>query len=475
MKIKSLIVFLILFLFGCSNNKPKDEKLVTVQEEREYLQKYGTSLSLGEVIEIARDRNLDLRIKRLETEIASLDRKIAFGNFLPSITLGANYTKLDDPINLEMGLPSLPPLPPTLPLPPQVGGLLSKLPKSIETKLVDESFQTVGIAAQIPIFVPSTWYLYSARKKGEDISKLAESFADKMLQLQVMSEYFYILALESERETLINNLKSSEELERKAEVSLKVEGILDWELKKVQTLVESQKISLNKNERELKIAKMKLKRTLNLNLQEDIVLEKIDTKVVELPSLEECVYNSLNGNELLKIREKGKEINTDIKKIAITNFLPKIILGGGYLNNSNSTLADPDFLFGHVSGVLSIFNGFKNVNEYKKAVRREKIGELTLEKQFMTTVLEVTRAYDNVETAQEFLNMAEKNYQAEMGRLKQKSAEKRVEMIGEEEYYKALAEYNTALSLKEKAQYQYEMAYGALSIAMGNNPLRGGK
>uniref|UniRef100_UPI0032E40AC0 TolC family protein n=1 Tax=Fusobacterium sp. SYSU M8D902 TaxID=3159562 RepID=UPI0032E40AC0 len=244
---------------------------------------------------------------------------------------------------------------------------------------------------------------------------------------------------------------------------------------KVQTLVESQKISLNKNERELKIAKMKLKRTLNLNLQEDIVLEKIDTKVVELPSLEECVYNSLNGNELLKIREKGKEINTDIKKIAITNFLPKIILGGGYLNNNNSTLADPDFLFGHVSGVLSIFNGFKNVNEYKKAVRREKIGELTLEKQFMTTVLEVTRAYDNVETAQEFLNMAEKNYQAEMGRLKQKSAEKRVEMIGEEEYYKALAEYNTALSLKEKAQYQYKMAYGALSIAMGNNPLRGGK
>lgn len=472
MKIKSLIVFLILFLFGCSNNKPKDEKLVTVQEEREYLQKYGTSLSLDEVIEIARDRNLDLRIKRLETEIASLDRKIAFGNFLPSITLGANYTKLDDPINLEMGLPSLPP---ALSLLPQIGGFLSKLPKSIETKLVDESFQTVGIAAQIPIFVPSTWYLYSARKKGEDISKLAESFADKMLQLQVMSEYFYILALESERETLINNLKSSEELERKAEVSLKVEGILDWELKKVQTLVESQKISLNKNERELKIAKMKLKRTLNLNLQEDIVLEKIDTKVVELPSLEECVYNSLNGNELLKIREKGKEINTDIKKIAITNFLPKIILGGGYLNNSNSTLADPDFLFGHVSGVLSIFNGFKNVNEYKKAVRREKIGELTLEKQFMTTVLEVTRAYDNVETAQEFLNMAEKNYQAEMGRLKQKSAEKRVEMIGEEEYYKALAEYNTALSLKEKAQYQYKMAYGALSIAMGNNPLRGGK
>ena len=48
-------------------------------------------------------------------------------------------------------------------------------------------------------------------------------------------------------------------------------------------------------------------------------------------------------------------------------------------------------------------------------------------------------------------------------------------MIGDEEYYKALAEYNEALSLKEKVQYQYELALGALSIAMGKDPLGGGK
>ena len=44
--------------------------------------------------------------------------------------------------------------------------------------------------------------------------------------------------------------------------------------------------------------------------------------------------------------------------------------------------------FNYVFYMISIFNGFKNVNEYKKVVRREKIGELTLEKQFMTTILE---------------------------------------------------------------------------------------
>ena len=469
MKIKSLIILLILFLAGCNNTKVKDEKLVTVQEEKEYLEKYGSTLSLDETLEIARERNLDLRIKRLESEIATLDKKIAFGNFLPSITLGGSYTRLDDPINLEMGLPSLPP---SLPLPPQI---LSQLPSSMETKLVDESFYTSGVAAQIPIFVPATWYLYSARKKGEDISKLTESFADKMLQLEVMSEYFYILALESEKETLLNNLNSSKELEKKVEISLKVDGVLEWELKKVKALVESQKISLNKNQRDLRIAKMKLKRTLNLNMQEDIVLEKVEISQEKLPSLEECVFRALDGNEILKMREKGTEIDNSLKKIAITNFLPKIVLGGGYLNNTNHTLADPDFLFGNVSGVISIFNGFKNVNEYKKAVRREKIGELNLEKQFMTTVLEVTKAYENVNTTQELWEMAKINYEAEMGKLHQRTVERKVGMIGEDEYYKALAEYNQALSLKEKVQYQYEMALGALSIAMGENPLEGGK
>jgi len=463
MKIKKILFLFSLFLFGCANNQIKEEKLVTVQEEREYLEKYGETLSLEEVLTIARERNLDLRIKELEREIATLDKKIAFGNFLPSITLGGTYVKMDDDINLEMGL-DLGPL-----------GAAMHLPSSLETKLIDESFYTTGVAAQIPIFVPSTWYLYSARQKGEDISKLAESFADKMLQLQVMSEYFYILALESEKETLINNLKSSQELERKVEISLKVEGVLEWELQKAKVLVESQKIALDKNSRELKIAKMNLKRTLNLNMQEDIKLEKVETSTVELPELEECIYRALNGNEILQISEKGKEISEDLKKIAITNFLPKIVLGGGYVNSSNHTLADPDFLFGNVSGVISIFNGFKNVNEYKKAVKREKIGELNLEKQFMTTVLEVTKAYENVKTAQELWSMAKLNYEAETGKLRQRSAERRVEMIGDEEYYKALAEYNEALSLKEKVQYQYEMALGALSIAMGEAPLEGGK
>ncbi len=96
----------------------------------------------------------------------------------------------------------------------------------MNSRFVDKSFYTFGVSAQIPVFVPSTWYLYAARQKGEKISELAENFADKILQLQVMGQYYYILALESEKNSLENELKSAKELEKKAKISVRVEAVL---------------------------------------------------------------------------------------------------------------------------------------------------------------------------------------------------------------------------------------------------------
>lgn len=460
-------------LAGCSNTKPKEpEERVAALAGREYLEKYGKTISLDEAVEIAKERNLDLKVKSLEREIASLDRKIAFGNFLPSINVMGGYTKLDDNIDLDVDVSELS---------SSMGGLLHgmgipiSIPSSMNSRFVDKSFYTFGVSAQIPIFVPSTWYLYSARKKGEKISGLVEEFAEKMLELQVMGEYYYILALQSERAALENELKSAKELENKVKISLKVEAVLPWEYEKAKAFVKMKEYALNENERDLKNAKMRFMRTLNLNPLEDIELENEIIFPEEIPSMEDCIYSAVSGNEVLKIAETGKDITNDMKKIAVTNFLPKIILGGGYINNSNEILSDPDFLYGNVTGVLSIFNGFKNINEYKKAVRREKIGELKLEKEFMTVVVETAKAYRNLEKAQEMREIANLNFKGEKGHLHQKRAERKVDMIGDEEYFRAVSSYEAAFAMKKKADFQYAMALGSLKIAMGQDPFKEGK
>lgn len=468
MRKKFLIIFCLMVLAGCSNTKPKEpEERVAALAGREYLEKYGKTISLDEAVEIAKERNLDLKVKSLEREIASLDRKIAFGNFLPSINIMGGYTKLDDNIDLDVDTSSMAnSIPPIFPL---------SLPTSMNSRFVDKSFYSFGVSAQIPVFVPSTWYLYSARKKGEKISGLVEEFAEKMLELQVMGEYYYILALESERAALENEFKSAKELENKVKISLKVEAVLPWEYEKAQAFVKMKEYALNENERDLKNAKMRFMRTLNLNPLEDIELEDEIIFPEEIPVMEDCIYSAVSGNEILKIAETGKDVTNDMKKIAVTNFLPKIILGGGYINNSNEILSDPDFLYGNVTGVLSIFNGFKNVNEYKKAVRREKIGELKLEKEFMTVVVETAKAYRNLEKAREMQEIAELNFKGEKGHLHQKRAERKVDMIGDEEYFRAVSSYESAFAMKKKADFQYAMALGSLKIAMGQDPFKEGK
>ena len=468
MRKKILIIFCLMVLAGCSNTKPKEpeERLATLAG-REYLEKYGKTISLDEAVEIAKERNLDLKVKSLEREIASLDRKIAFGNFLPSINVMGGYTKLDDNIDLDVDTSSMAnSIPPIFPL---------SLPTSMNSRFVDKSFYSFGVSAQIPVFVPSTWYLYSARKKGEKISGLVEDFAEKMMKLQVMGEYYYILALQSERAALENELKSAKELENKVKISLKVEAVLPWEYEKAKAFVKMKEYALNENERDLKNAKMRFMRTLNLNPLEDIELENEIIFPEEIPSMEDCIYSAVSGNEVLKIAETGKDVTNDMKKIAVTNFLPKIILGGGYINNSNEILSDPDFLYGNVTGVLSIFNGFKNINEYKKAVRREKIGELKLEKEFMTVVVETAKAYRNLEKARELQEIANLNFKGEKGHLHQKRAERKVDMIGDEEYFRAVSSYEAAFAMKKKADFQYAMALGSLKIAMGQDPFKEGK
>ena len=468
MRKKILIIFCLMVLAGCSNTKPKEpeERLATLAG-REYLEKYGKTISLDEAVEIAKERNLDLKVKSLEREIASLDRKIAFGNFLPSINVMGGYTKLDDNIDLDVDTSSMAnSIPPIFPL---------SLPTSMNSRFVDKSFYSFGVSAQIPVFVPSTWYLYSARKKGEKISGLVEDFAEKMMKLQVMGEYYYILALQSERAALENELKSAKELENKVKISLKVEAVLPWEYEKAKAFVKMKEYALNENERDLKNAKMRFMRTLNLNPLEDIELEDEIIFPKEIPSMEDCIYSAVSGNEVLKIAETGKDVTNDMKKIAVTNFLPKIILGGGYINNSNEILSDPDFLYGNVTGVLSIFNGFKNINEYKKAVRREKIGELKLEKEFMTVVVETAKAYRNLEKARELQEIANLNFKGEKGHLHQKRAERKVDMIGDEEYFRAVSSYEAAFAMKKKADFQYAMALGSLKIAMGQDPFKEGK
>lgn len=460
---KLLIIISSILLVSCSSVDSEKKQALRMKsladkenESKKYFQQYNNTLTLDRAIQLSVERNLTLKTKTIEQEIAKLDRKIAFGNFLPKVSLGYSYTMLNDKIMGETKDTALP-----IPLPISLG---------LETRLVDKNLSLFSVNAQMPIFVPATWFLYSARQKGEDISSLTRDLTEKMIKLQTIGQYHYILALESEKEYLKQELESAKEFNRSAKIALEAEAILPWEYEGTEQIVQMREFALKQNARDLQSAKMTLMNNLDMYPLLDFQLEKPQyNEDVKIPTLEETIYEALKNSELIQIREGAEDISKDVTKIAISNFLPKIILTGGYFNTSNAALSDPDFFMGTLGGMFSIFNGFQNVYEYKKARKNQEIAFIKREEEIMKVIFETVNAYNNLESSREERDIALKNFAVSTGRFNQKKLEKETDSIDNWEYIQGVAEYEKALSLKEKAEYKYRVSLATLNMLTGKD------
>ena len=460
---KLLIIISSILLVSCSSLDSEKKQAIRMKsladkenESKKYFQQYNNTLTLDRAIQLSVERNLTLKTKTIEQEIAKLDRKIAFGNFLPKISLGYSYTMLNDKIMGETKDTALP-----IPLP---------IPLGLETRLVDKNLSLFSVNAQMPIFVPATWFLYSARQKGENISSLTRDLTEKMIKLQTIGQYHYILALESEKEYLKQELESAKEFNKSAKIALEAEAILPWEYEGTEQIVQMREYALKQNARDLQSAKMSLMNNLDMYPLLDFQLEKPQyNEDVKMPTLEETIYEALKNSELIQIREGAEDISKDVTKIAISNFLPKIVLTGGYFNTSNAALTDPDFFMGTLGGMFSIFNGFQNVNEYKKARKNQEIAFIKREEEIMKVIFETVNAYNGLESSREERDIALKNFAVNTGRFNQKKLEKETDSIDNWEYIQGVAEYEKALSLKEKAEYKYRVSLATLNMLTGKD------
>lgn len=460
---KLLIIISSILLVSCSSLDSEKKQAIRMKsladkenESKKYFQQYNNTLTLDRAIQLSVERNLTLKTKTIEQEIAKLDRKIAFGNFLPKISLGYSYTMLNDKIMGETKDTALP-----IPLP---------IPLGLETRLVDKNLSLFSVNAQMPIFVPATWFLYSARQKGENISSLTRDLTEKMIKLQTIGQYHYILALESEKEYLKQELESAKEFNKSAKIALEAEAILPWEYEGTEQIVQMREYALKQNARDLQSAKMSLMNNLDMYPLLDFQLEKPQyNEDVKIPTLEETIYEALKNSELIQIREGAEDISKDVTKIAISNFLPKIVLTGGYFNTSNAALTDPDFFMGTLGGMFSIFNGFQNVNEYKKARKNQEIAFIKREEEIMKVIFETVNAYNSLESSREEREIALKNFAVNTGRFNQKKLEKETDSIDNWEYIQGVAEYEKALSLKEKAEYKYRVSLATLNMLTGKD------
>lgn len=465
MKLKNkLVLFSSILFLSCSNINIEDDNKTVMKELKEkelktvnlVKEKEGV-LYLDECIELALKNNSKIRLKEIEARIAKIDKNISFGNFLPRISGMYSISELDRYVSATIPVPDI-----TIGI---LGGVtLPSLPATLTSRMVDKDFKTYALTAQLPIFVPATWFLYSARSKGENIGLYTKDLTEKMIRLKVTSEYYYVLALESEKQVLKSEYEYAKKLNKNAKVALENETILKWQEEQTELLVKQKENAIENNKRDLQIARMNLLSDLGLDLNSNVIFVIPEDTVYDLPSLEDVVYDALINSELIKISHNMIGISKDKVKIAMTNFLPQVSLNAGIIETGMTFLNPKNILFGAITGFLSIFNGFKDVNEYKKAKLQSEAAYIQREEVIMNTIISAVDSYNNVQRSMEDKELTDMNYNIAKEKFRQKKLEYEVGNITYANLLNEMTELNNATSLKEKAEYKYNVSVAALKI-----------
>ncbi|MBS9775956.1 MAG: TolC family protein [Fusobacterium sp.] len=479
MRINNKIILCAMILFvSCSKVDIKKENKIILEDlnkkeqiTREFFDKNNMEamkenyLYLDEAIDYALKNNTQIKLKEIEEKIAKLDKRIAFGNFLPKISGAYTISEMDRHLTTTIENPQT-----SL----EIAGInLSKflpaLPTTISNRMVDKSFRHFAITAQMPVFVPATWFLYSAREKGENISKYSKDLTKKMIRLKVMSEFYYILALMSEKDILLAELNYAKTLNKNARVALETGSILDWEYKQSKLLLKQKESSIKNNERDLKTAKMMLMKDLNLDVNFDFIPVAPENEISKDLKLEDLIYEALTHSELININHNLVGINKDKIKIAISSFLPQIVVSGGLFGTGSAMFMPQNILMGTIGSFLSIFNGFKNVNEYKKAKLEDEKAYLKREEIVMYTVMAVVNTYNNYQKSLEEKELADFNYRVAKDKFSQKKLQNEVGYINDTDYMNEITALEKAASLKAKADYKFNVVAEALNLPIGKN------
>jgi outer membrane protein TolC len=121
--------------------------------------------------------------------------------------------------------------------------------------------------------------------------------------------------------------------------------------------------------------------------------------------------------------------------------------------------------------VLTVFNGFANFHEYDAAKENVKKSALEREQATLTLMLEVFRAYQNLQLAKDSIVIAENSFNVSSSKYDQVYQQWREGLVDAAEMLSVLAEKDQMQMQKINAKYQYQLSIATLLNAMGKTKI----
>ncbi|WP_462054801.1 TolC family protein [Vibrio cholerae] len=431
---------------------------------------HAAPLSFQEAWDLLQQQNNSLAAQRANVERYAHLKDATQNLNLPSVSVGANFTRLDQDVTLsgkqifDSTGQILPALPPTLAQ--LVAGI-----GSIQSTITERDIFTSSIRAIWPIFTGGRITAAQDAAAGKEDEAQSQLAMEIQARYEDLAKYYFSVVLA--KEVLATRIAVEEGLTQHRDNALKLEQqgqIAHVERLQADASLDKAKVERKKAQKTLDIAQSALTQILGATeTVEPSGMLFINTSLPPMHAFIEQTLNTYPGLSLLDAKEKQA---SSLIKAEQGKYYPEVYLYGDYSLHEDDSLASqmkPDWLVGVGVNIPLIENTGRSeqvkaansaVNQvrYLKAQAKQDLSVL-VEK----TYLEAEQALEEVTGLNSSLNLAQENL-----RLRQKAFSQglstSVDVVDAELYLasirtqQSLASFNYLISLNKLLALSSEMS-----------------
>ncbi|EHZ6901187.1 hypothetical protein VCSRO184_2090 [Vibrio cholerae] len=431
---------------------------------------HAAPLSFQEAWDLLQQQNNSLAAQRANVERYAHLKDATQNLNLPSVSVGANFTRLDQDVTLsgkqifDSTSQELPALPPTLAQ--LVAGI-----GSIQSTITERDIFTSSIRAIWPIFTGGRITAAQDAAAGKEEEAQSQLAMEIQARYEDLAKYYFSVVLA--KEVLATRIAVEEGLTQHRDNALKLEQqgqIAHVERLQADASLDKAKVERKKAQKTLDIAQSALTQILGATeTVEPSGMLFINTSLPPMHAFIEQTLNTYPGLSLLDAKEKQA---SSLIKAEQGKYYPEVYLYGDYSLHEDDSLASqmkPDWLVGVGVNIPLIENTGRSeqvkaansaVNQvrYLKAQAKQDLSVL-VEK----TYLEAEQALEEVTGLNSSLNLAQENL-----RLRQKAFSQglstSVDVVDAELYLasirtqQSLASFNYLISLNKLLALSSEMS-----------------
>ncbi|EGR0410783.1 TolC family protein [Vibrio cholerae] len=431
---------------------------------------HAAPLSFQEAWDLLQQQNNSLAAQRANVERYAHLKDATQNLNLPSVSVGANFTRLDQDVTLSgkqifdstgQALPALPPTFAQL-----VAGI-----GSIQSTITERDIFTSSIQAIWPIFTGGRITAAQNAAAGKEEEAQSQLAMEIQARYEDLAKYYFSVVLA--KEVLATRIAVEEGLTQHRDNALKLEQqgqIAHVERLQADASLDKAKVERKKAQKTLDIAQSALTQILGATeTVEPSGMLFINTSLPPMHAFIEQTLNTYPGLSLLDAKEKQA---SSLIKAEQGKYYPEVYLYGDYSLHEDDSLASqmkPDWLVGVGVNIPLIENSGRSeqvkaansaVNQvrYLKAQAKQDLSVL-VEK----TYLEAEQALEEVTGLNSSLNLAQENL-----RLRQKAFSQglstSVDVVDAELYLasirtqQSLASFNYLISLNKLLALSSEMS-----------------